>query len=137
MAVQSLEKPMEGVVEVDETYVGGAPRNRGDGKGRSGRGTKKQPVVALVQRNGSVISGPVERVNKKTLRAAIHDFVTPMPMLTDDLNSYRGITPNHHAVNHTRGEYVRREADGFLAYTNTAESYFALIKSAATTASTT
>jgi len=50
-------KKLKGVVEVDETYVGGK------GKGKRGRGSlKKTPVFSLVERNGEVRSFPVERV---------------------------------------------------------------------------
>jgi hypothetical protein len=46
-----------GTVEVDETYVGGKPRPQsGEPKSKRGRGTKKVPVVALVERGGRVRS---------------------------------------------------------------------------------
>lgn len=127
VATQSLEKPMDGTIEVDESYVGGKPRNRGEGI--RGRGTKKQPIVALVQRDGIAIAGPVERITSKTLRGAIKEFAVPeVNICTDEFRVYRGLGPNHHTVNHGRREYVRREPDGFLAHTNTVESFFALIK---------
>jgi len=56
-----------GTVEVDETYVGGKPRHRqglapGPKHSRRGRGTKKTPVVALVERGGRARSWPVKSV---------------------------------------------------------------------------
>ena len=45
-----MPSKLSGVVEVDETYVGGKPRYKGQSK--RGRGTKKAPVVALVERGG-------------------------------------------------------------------------------------
>jgi transposase-like protein len=63
---------LTGAVEVDETYVGGKPRKQqGAPKAPRGRGTKKVPVVALVQRQGSVRAKVIERVDSKTLKAAI------------------------------------------------------------------
>jgi len=65
--------PLKGIVEVDETYVGGKPRKENKGsekepkKNKRGRGTDKTPVLALVERNGSVVSKPIERVNAATL----------------------------------------------------------------------
>jgi transposase-like protein len=66
---------LKGTVEVDETYVGGKPRKEGSGeeksKNKRGRGTKKTPVLALVERDGSVVSKPIKRIDAKTLKGAI------------------------------------------------------------------
>ena len=47
---------LQGIVEADETYVGGKPRKgnkRNDDKpGKRGRGTKKVPVIGAVERGG-------------------------------------------------------------------------------------
>jgi transposase-like protein len=127
MAVNSFEKPLDGVIEMDECYVGGKPRNRQ--KGKPGRPTNKQPVVALVQRDGCAISRPVDSVNIATLRGEANKHVDKSAIIcTDQLHSYRHLEHERRSVNHTRQEYVRKEADGFLTHTNTVESYFALLK---------
>src|ERR1039458_6606248 len=65
MAPDNPAVPMlSGDVEVDETYVGGKPRYKGQSK--RGRGTKKTPVFAAVQRNGSIF----RRKYRSLLRAA-------------------------------------------------------------------
>src|SRR5690606_22012177 len=56
----SVEGPLNGDVEVDETYVGGKPRYKGQSK--RGRGTSKQAVVALVERGGRVKTKPIADV---------------------------------------------------------------------------
>jgi transposase-like protein len=128
MAVNSLEKPMDGVVEVDECYVG-ARKPRVKGVSGPGRATVKQPVVALVQRDGRAISGPVERVTQSTLRGSVTEFIDPAAIVcTDDFNLYSGLNREHHTVNHSKKEYARRMDDGLLVHTNTVESYFALLK---------
>ncbi len=82
-----------------------------------------------MQRNGASIAGPVERVNKKTLRGSINEFIEKSAIVcTDDLNSYQGMSREHRSVNHTRKEYARRDADGLIVHTNTVESWFALLK---------
>ncbi len=55
MGKEPLAGMLRGTVEVDETYVGGKPRRRrGSRRTRSaGRGTKKTPVVAFVERGGT------------------------------------------------------------------------------------
>jgi transposase-like protein len=62
---------LTGDIEVDETYVGGKPRRGSDEKAKPGRGTKKTPVVALVERDGRVRSKVIEHVDAKTLKTAI------------------------------------------------------------------
>jgi len=66
MKVEPLAGALKGIIEVDETYIGGKPKKNEESK--RGRGTKKTPVVALVEREGNVISQPVKKVNAKTLK---------------------------------------------------------------------
>ena len=80
-----------GTVEVDETYVGGKPRNKGP-LSKRGRGTSKQPVVALVERGGEVRTRVIADVSTRTLTAAIREHVRPSArIMTDEMASYRGI----------------------------------------------
>ncbi len=120
------ENLLRGVVEVDETYVGGKPRKGSSGSKR-GRGTDKVPVMALVERDGNVRSKPVERVDAKTLKGAIFENVDRKArIMTDEFAAYAGIGMyyrSHKKVNHSIGEYARDETN-----TNTVESFFALLK---------
>src|SRR5208337_3182439 len=107
--------------------IGGKPRRDGT-KHKRGRGTQKAPVVALVERNGKVISKPVVNVTAKTLKSAIREAVDKeAKIMTDEWEAYRGIEKEfkggHGVVNHRSGEYVKGDIS-----TNTAESYFALLK---------
>lgn len=128
MARDPLKGMLAGRVEIDETYVGGKPRKGFGEPSKTGRGTKKVPVVALVERGGKARAMPVERVNAKTLKGAIRENVDRSSMiLTDEWAAYRGIGAEfkrgHFAVNHGAGEYARGGA-----HTNTVESFFALLK---------
>jgi transposase-like protein len=133
MKCEPLRGALAGNVEVDETYVGGKPRKMAKGtpadapKPKRGRGTKKTPVVVLVERGGACKSMPVERVDAKTLRAALQESVHPSAVvMTDELAPYRIATvgyAKHCRVNHSEGEYVRGET-----HINTAESFFSLLK---------
>jgi transposase-like protein len=120
---------LTGTVEVDETYVGGKPRKEaGAPKPKSGRGTKKVPVVALVERGGRVHARKIERVDGATLKGAIRENVDRRArIMTDEWSAYRGIGAEfeggHEVVTHSAGEYARGDAT-----TNTVESYFALLK---------
>lgn len=127
MKEDPLASLLTGTVEVDETYVGGKPKDDGT-KHKRGRGTKKIPVVAMVERDGKVKSKPITDVAGNTLKAAIREVVDQKStIMTDEWRSYRGIgvefEGGHKTVNHGLGEYVNGPAS-----TNTAESYFALLK---------
>jgi transposase-like protein len=118
---------LRGTIEADETYVGGKPRP-GTGFHKRGRGTKKTPVFALVERNGNVHSRVVANVSAKTLQGAIKERVDfNAAIYTDEWNSYRGVgkyfSGGHSFVRHNEGEY---SVNGIN--TNTVESYFSLLK---------
>lgn len=118
--------PLTGTVECDETYVGGKPRYKGNNK--RGRGTKKTPVFAAVERGGGIRRHVVADVTGKTLKDAIRRVVDPRArIITDENLSYRGIGKEfdggHESVCHSAKEYARGDVN-----TNTAESSFALVK---------
>jgi transposase-like protein len=118
---------LTGAVEVDEAYVGGKPRPEHSApKARRDRGTKKTPVVAQVERKGGVRARVIEHVD--ALKGAIREHVNKKATIyTDEWASYMGIASefegDHKTANHGQGEYVSGDAS-----TNTAESYFALLK---------
>ncbi len=117
---------LTGTVEVDETYVGGKPR-KGD-KRVYKRTTHKTPVMALVARDGKVKTQVTRNTTALTVKGAIRAHVdSKSRIITDQYVSYSGIgsefAGGHHTVNHTKGEYSRGDI-----YTNTVESFFALLK---------
>jgi hypothetical protein len=126
MAPNSDEPKLTGTVEVDETYVGGKPRYKGIGK--RGRGTKRTPVFAAVERNGKVRRRVLVNVSGETLKEAIREEVDSQArLMTDDYPAYKGVgmahPGGHETVCHSTREYVRGDV-----HTNTVESSFALVK---------
>lgn len=126
MAPDEAAPKLTGTVECDETYVGGKPRYRGSSK--RGRGTKKTPVFAAVQRGGEIRRRVVADVTGETLKAAIREEVDSRSrIVTDENSAYRGIgleyAGGHESVCHSTREYARGDV-----HTNTAESSFALVK---------
>ena len=111
------------VVEADETYIGGKAKNKAFGPP-----PKKHPVFALVEREGEVRSFHVTNVNSKTLRPIIVETASRKSyLMTDESPVYPKVGKEfsgHGTVNHSAKEYVR----GSFWYTNTVESYFALLK---------
>ncbi len=131
MKQQPLAGALSGAVECDETYVGGKPRYRSSS---NPRGTaNKAPVMVLVERDGSARCKPVEFVDTATLHAeVIANVDKSATIVTDEMASYRNIGQHfaggHHTVIHSKRQYVRVTESGFRVHTNTAESFFALVK---------
>lgn len=118
-----------GVVEADETFVGGKETNRhAKKKTRKGRGAVgKAVVVGLRERGGSMIGRVVGGTDKWTLQGMIRDNVREGSMVyTDDHNSYHGIEKKgygHKVVKHSEKEYAVGDVN-----TNSIESSWALLK---------
>ena len=127
-AMQSEGGFLKGDVQVDETYVGGKPRKLDPRPRKRGRGTSKTPVVALVERDGNVRTRVLADVTAKSLKGAIRDYVHPSATLhTDEFPAYRGIGigfAGHKVCVHENDEFVATDGGS----TNSAESFFALIK---------
>jgi transposase-like protein len=120
-----LEKLLKGVVEVDETFVGG--------KGRLCSKYRRQtPVVALIERGGNMATRVVSNVTQKNLGQALHDCVEKSATVeTDEHGAYRQPLKDwkrHNTVVHSKYEYSRRNADGTVSGINSCESFFSLLK---------
>jgi transposase-like protein len=125
---------LQGIVEMDETYVGGKPRKKGkkddDDQNASprGRGTKKTPVVGMVERGGNVKAEKVSKtcLKSKDLNALVRKHVNPegSVLLTDEYKGYNKISEilKHYTINHSV-----RYVDGDI-HTNTIESFWAIVK---------
>ncbi len=109
-----------GVVEIDETWVGG--KVRGKGKGYKGN---KAIVTGLVSRDGGVIMRHQPDRKKPTLHKFIREYSDADMLFSDDFASYQGLSTA--TVNHSIKEYVR-EWEGELVHTNTVESMWAMLK---------
>ncbi len=132
MSQQSLVTKFRGVVESDETYIGGKLRNMHESdRARlvsGGRGpVDKAAVLTLVERDGRVKTHHLEHVTGTNLKRALRECVAPSAeIMTDEAPRYRGTKFNfadHQSVNHGKGEYVRGHV-----HVNTAESVHALLK---------
>lgn len=120
-------EPMEGPVEMDETYVGGRSRYRGtSGKGR---GTKKQPVFGIVQRGGKVFATPVASVQSATLLPHVIERVLPASTIySDELNSYDGLGSSPQGYDHRRIHHSEKVYVSGDIHTNTIEGFWSLTK---------
>ena len=119
-----LEK-LSGIIEADETYIGG--KERGIGRGMY-RGTgKKAPVFALVERGGRVRSFHMRRVTEENVIEVMRDHIeAEASIMTDESQVYANLHrefARHEKVNHSKREYSRGDVT-----TNRVEGFFGLVK---------
>jgi transposase-like protein len=121
--------PLGGVVEMDETYIGG--RYHGP-NGKTNKLSNKQIVIGIKQRGGDLRFFKAEDVKSGTLAKYIRENIREdvEVVMTDELTAYpkamieAGIHGRkHETINHSAGVYV----DGDVT-TNGIESAFSLLK---------
>lgn len=119
---KSFLAPLNNVVEIDETYVGGKDKNRHEMK----KGMEKTVVFGMIQRGGEVRTETVKEASHKDLYPVIQKNVEAgSKLMTDDANIYYALAKmyTHQSVNHKLGEYVRDDV-----HTNTIENFWSLFK---------
>jgi transposase-like protein len=125
---------LTGIVECDETYVGGKPRhNVIHPRHKPGRRPKKDPtaktpVFGMVERGWRIHRRVITNVSSQNLKDTIRECVDRSATIsTDQFGLYKGIGKDfkggHLTVNHSIKQYVLGDAS-----TNTAESSFAVLK---------
>ena len=122
---------LTGIVEADETYIGGKPRKGANakpkGKNPPGRGTKKLPVIGVAERNGTVHAEPSKSVTAKSLKAFLTRRVSPDALLMTD--EYRGYSRMGDWIRHATIDHTQGYVDGII-HVNSIEGFWALLKRA-------
>ena len=117
------DDPLDGHIEVDETYVGG--KRSGGKRGRGAPG--KTIVFGMVERDGEMITRVVPNVRRDTLEAHILENVAHGSQISsDELSSYAKLARHgykHGAVNHSADEWARGNI-----HVNTAEGFWSRLK---------
>jgi len=123
-------EPLDGIVEIDETFVGG--KAHGKGKNWKRYDNNKTPGIGIKQRGGELRFFKAEDVKSGTLAKYIKENISDdvHVIMTDEWPAYpsaivkAGLTDTTRlAVNHHDGVYV----DGDIT-TNDIESAFSLLK---------
>jgi IS1 family transposase len=127
--VEDIEK-LGGIVEVDETFIGGKAKNRHWRKrtgATGGEGSGKTPIAGAVSRKGNVVARVIERVDVATLTGFIAETVSNKVSLlvTDNWTGYKRLGKNypHAVIDHSIGQYVVG-----AIHTNTIEGFWSIFK---------
>lgn len=117
----SYDRPLDGEVEMDETYVGGVR------KGHTHKFDNKTPVVGAIERKGRVVAKVTDDASSTTLQRVIRERVSNKANLyTDDWKGYHRASRLvflHSAVNHSKQQWKLGQA-----HTNTIEGFWSHLK---------
>lgn len=129
MQTNSFNSPLEGIVEIDEMYIGGKDKNRHNSK-KSKKTSKKYhgktPVVGIIERDGEIRMQKFDKINSHNIKNYILDNTEiDTIVMTDEAPFYKSIDVDrfHYSVNHSFGQYVVGDK-----YTNTIEGAFSHFK---------
>ena len=120
-----------GTVEIDETYVGGAWRNKRRGSRaegtKRGRGTTKQAVFGILARGGQVWAQVVPNVEARTLLPLLKGHVEPGAIVcSDSFTSYTGVAAGGYV--HRFVDHSQRFSDGQGNHINGLERFWGYLK---------
>jgi transposase-like protein len=141
MRSEGFDGPLGGegeIVEADETYYGPVDKAKirtkttsGRPFTKSGKASNKRPIVALVERGGTVRTFHVPVADKATVTKIVRENIAKESRLhTDESRLYTGSEDHfaaHKSVKHSANEYVRYE-NGEKVHTNSAEGFFSIFK---------
>ena len=123
---------LQGIIEADETYIGGRPRKKNKKEDRQpakrGRGTDKIAVIGAVARGGEVVAEVAKGLTGRDILEFIRRVVNvkESELMTDEYHAYNALSNQlkHEVINHQE-QYV----DGDK-HTNTIEGFWSLLKRA-------
>jgi len=120
---------LKGIVEIDETWIGGSDYFKGKKWWSDYRPTKKQIVLGMVERKGRVKTMIIQDVLPPTLLGNIKRYIDSTTwIITDGHYGYRGLPKigyKHNFVNHTVHFVDSKNPE---IHTQTIEGFWGLLK---------
>lgn len=119
LAENDSQGPLTGIVEADETLMGG--------RGKKEDKKNKAVVLGMVERQGRLVAKVVPDYKKESLIPQIKNAIEPgSTVVTDLMSSYQGVSAQgyvHQTINHVKDGYVKGSI-----YTNTIEGFWGQLK---------
>lgn len=137
-AMQQGDVLLSGIVEADETFVGGKAKRWPDKELRTKRGVEKMTYLGAVEREGSVVVTIADGVTKPRdgkMKDLIPEFIesvvdkSDVKLVSDGFSAYKplGKIMSHYTAKSKEEEPLTTEVD---VHTNTIEGFWTLIKQA-------
>jgi ISXO2 transposase-like protein/transposase-like zinc ribbon protein len=123
------EEKLGGIVEVDETWIGGKDKNRHWSKRSRGnrRFSNKTPIIGAVERQGNVVARVLKNMNAQAMLTFVNETISnklsllatdSWPGYSDYLRHYPHAKVDHHAHQYVVG----------AVHTNTIEGFWSIFK---------
>jgi transposase-like protein len=125
---EDFDEPLSGIVEMDETFVGGKVKNMHASKrakhlAQPDTFKGKTIVVGMLQRGGKVRAGVVVERTRAVLHELAQAHISPdSTLMTDEHHPYKGVSLAHEVINHAEA-YVQGHV-----HTNGIESFWSMLK---------
>lgn len=119
---RTFNRTLKGIVEADETFIGGKDKNKHAHK----RGKDDKVVVfGMLERGGELRAHPIGSL-KEVKSEVIANVEKGANLMTDEWPGYQGVDKHvkRYSVNHSAGEYVRQ----YFAHVNSIEGVWSLLK---------
>lgn len=130
MLTDKAPELLEGIVELDESYIGGSESNKHASKRKVKGGTSNKTMVfGALQRNGKIKTKVIQKTDITHITDTVKEFVAPdSTTISDEHHAYNKLHVDytHKRVNHREKEYVRYE--DIIVHTNGVEGFWNILK---------